>query len=282
MRYIKSKLIFTVFTVLVLFSTCIAQSQTKPLPVQVTCRKSLLGGSYVLQIRNTSPLPIEIWLEAREKYATFIIQAEKMKEIGWVQGFRFDANDVFFIGSNGYDIIRQTMPSNELSEVRVDFLNNGALTVNLSQTFLQKKIAKSLKLPINKKYQGIIEIEMSKVPEIILKDRSDRIHANVLLQTITFSGNVKIPIKASISFLPSYISSTGEILASQINVDDININGLQNKLSSEATNIINGLLPIWFSEIRIFQLDTTTLKYLKFLNVRQISVYNRRLAIELL
>jgi hypothetical protein len=278
----KIILIFSVVVIITSFSNGFAQSETKPLPVQVTVRKSLLGGSYVLQIKNTSSLPLEIWLEAREKYATFNIPADKMKEIGWAQGFRFDANDVFVIGSNGYDIIRQTMPSNELSEFRVDYSNNEGLTVNLSQSYLQKQISKSLKLPINKNYHKIIEIELNEIPQIILKDGSDKIHANVRLQTKTFSGKVKIPINASISFMPYYNSSTGELLASQINVDDMNINSLPNNIFSDVTNIMNSLLPIWFSEMRIFQIDNTTLKYLKLLNVRQISIHNRRLVINLL
>jgi len=278
----KIILIFSVVVIITSFSNGFAQSETKPLPVQVTVRKSLLGGSYVLQIKNTSSLPLEIWLEAREKYATFNIPADKMKEIGWAQGFRFDANDVFVIGSNGYDIIRQTMPSNELSEFRVDYSNNEGLTVNLSQSYLQKQISKSSKLPINKNYHKIIEIELNEIPQIILKDGSDKIHANVRLQTKTFSGKVKIPINASISFMPYYNSSTGELLASQINVDDMNINSLPNNIFSDVTNIMNSLLPIWFSEMRIFQIDNTTLKYLKLLNVRQISIHNRRLVINLL
>lgn len=282
MEFKKVILIFSVFIILASISNDFAQPQTKTLPVQITFRKSLLGGSYVLQIKNISSMPLEIWLDAREKHATFNIPANKMKEIGWAQGFRFDANDVFVIGSNGYDTIRQTMPSNELSEIRVDFSNNEGLTVNLSQSYLQKQIAKSLKLPLNKKIQKIIEIELNEVPQIILKDGSDKIHAFVRLQTKTFSGKVIIPVNISISFRPYYNSSTGEILASQINVDDMNINNLPNNIFSDVTNIINSLLPIWFSEIKIFQIDNNTLKYLKLLNVRQISVHNRRLVINLM
>ncbi len=274
--------IFSVVVIITSISNSSAQPQTKALPVQVAYRKSLLGGSYVLQIKNASSEPLEIWIESREKCATFNITADKIKEIGWAQGFRFDENDVFVIGSNGYDIIRKTMPSNELSDIRLDFSNNGGFTLNLSQSFLQKQIAKSLKLPINKKYQNIIEIELNEVPQLILKEGSDKIHANVRLKTITFSGKVIIPVNASISFMPYYNSTTGEIFASQINVDDMNINGLPNNIFSDVTSIINGLLPRWLSEMRIFQIDKTTLKYLKLLNVRQMNVQNRRLVINLL
>lgn len=275
------KLLFILIVFIAFSQTNFPQVQTKPLPVEVTCRKSLMGGSYVLQIGNTSSSQLEIWLDAREKYSTFLIPAGKFKEIGWAQGFRFDANDVFFIGADGYDTLRKAMPSAELSSFRLGFSKEGALTINLSQSFLQDQLSKCLKLPI-KQNSKILNVEISEIPQIILRDRSDRIYANAKLQTTSFSGKVHIPINVTISFVPSYIPKTGEIIASQINIDDININGFPKEWLTEVTSIINQLIPVWFSNVQIYHLDKTILKYCQFFNVRQVSVHEGRLEIALL
>ncbi len=278
----KVRLLIIVVAFFAFFSISFSQLQTQPLPVVVTCRKSLFGGSYVLQIENTSASQLKIWLEARERIAAFLIPAGRMIDVGWVQGFRFDANDVFFIGADGYDTLRQAMPSTELSAIRIGFSNDGSLTLNLSQSFLQNQLSKYFKLPIIQNYPRILELEINEMPQIILRDGSDRIYANVVLQSLTFSGKVRIPINVTVSFVPYYIASTGIIAASKINVDNININGLPQQWFSQVTAIINQLIPIWFSNVQLFQLDRTTLKYCKFLNVRQISIQNGRLVIELL
>ena len=282
MKHKESNLLFILFVIVFFFSNAFPQLQTKPLPVVVTCRKSFLGGSYVLQIEDTSSSPLNIWLEAREKFATYLIPDGKMKEIGWVQGFRFDANDVFFMGAEGYDTLKSAMPSAELSPIRIGFSEDGALTINLSQSFLQEQLSKYLQLPIKQKYPNLLEIEINEIPQIILRDRSERIYANVVLQAIIFSAKIHVPINVTVSFVSSYVPSTGIIVASQINADNINISDLPNEWFNEVTMIINKLIPIWFSKVQIFQLDNTTLKYCKFLNVHQISVHNGRLEIKLL
>lgn len=258
------------------------QSQTKPIPVIVTCRKSLLGGSYVLQLRNTSNEQLNLWLDAREQKSTVLIPDGKMKEIGWAQGYRFDATDLLFIGGDGYDTLRQAMPNTELSACRIDFSKDGSLTLNLSQSFLQDLLPKFLKLPIKETYSNALEVAINELPQIDLRDRSDRIYANVVIQVTLFSGKVHIPINTIFSFLPFYVPSTGILGASQIKVENIDINALPQEWLEEVTKIINTLLPIWFSKLEIYRLDKTTLKYCKFFNVRQISVHNRRLEIILL
>lgn len=282
MEHKKTRLLFIVVAFLVFFSTGYPQLETKQLPVVVTYRKSLFGGSYVLQIRDTSASPLKIWLDARGKIATFRIPAGRMKEIGWVQGFRFDANDIFFIGADGYDTLKQAMPGSELSAVRIGFSKNRAFTINLSQSYLQKQLAKYLELPLKQKYPKIGKIEINEMPQIILRDRSNRIYSNVVLLVIVFSGKVRIPINVTVSFVPSYIRSTGVIMASQINIDHINIAQLPENWFREVTTFINQLLSIWFSKVQIFQLDKNMLKYCKFFSVHKISVNNGRLEIELL
>ena len=282
MRHKKLRLLLIVVAFFALFSTSFPQLQTQQLPVVVTCRKSFFGGSYVLQIQNTSASQLKIWLEAREKIAAFLIPVGRMIEIGWVQGFRFDEGEAFFIGADGYVTLRETMPSTGLSAIRIGFLQDGSLTLNLSQSFIQNQLSKYFKLPMIQNYPRIVELEINEMPQIILRDGSNRIYANVVLQSLTFSGKVRIPINVIVSFVSYYIASTGIIAASQINVDNININELPQQWFTQITNIINQLIPIWFSNVQLFQLDRTTLKYCKFLNVRQISIQNGRLVIELL
>ena len=282
MRHKKLKLLLIIVAFFALFSTSFPQLQTQQLPVVVTCRKSFFGGSYVLQIQNTSVSQLKIWLEAKERIATFLIPADRMINVGWAQGFQFDANDIFFIGSDGYDTLREAMPSTELSAKRIGFSQDGSLTINLSQSFLQNQLSKYFKLPIIQNFPRIVDLEVNQMPQIILRDGSNRIYANVVLQSLTFSGKVRIPINVTVSFVPYYIASTGIIEASQINVDNININGLPQQWFTQVTNIINQLIPIWFSNVQLFQIDRTALKYCKFLNVRQINIQNGRLVIELL
>jgi hypothetical protein len=199
-RRIKFLIILVLFVVF--YSTSYSQSQKIPLPVEVTYRKSFLGGSYVLQVKNTSDTKLKIWLDAREQIANFSIPPGKTKDIGWAQKFRFDANDVFFIGAEGYDTYNGVMPSTELSEVRIDFSNDGSLTINLSQSFLQKQLEKNLKLPIKEKYPKIMELEINEMPQINLRDRSDRIYVDVVLEAILFSLKVHVPVNVTASFVP--------------------------------------------------------------------------------
>ncbi|MGD1046650.1 MAG: hypothetical protein ABR936_15185 [Bacteroidota bacterium] len=282
MKILKVRWLFFILATLSFLTNEFLQSQTKPLPIVVTCRKSLLGGSYVLQLQNTSIEQLNIWLDAREKIATFLIPAGKMKEVGWAQGFRFDANDLFFIGADGYDTIRQSMPNNELSSIRVGFSKDGGLTINLSQSFLQYLLPKIFELPIKITSSNVLEVSINDMPQIILEDMSDKIYANVVIQVIPFSSKVHIPINTSVSFVPFYIPSTGVLGVSQIKVENIDIVALPKEWLEEVTKIINNLIPIWFSKLEIYQLDKTVLKYCKFFSVRQISIHNRRLEIILL
>lgn len=235
-----------------------------------------------MQLQNISTEQLNIWLDAREKIATYLIPAGKMKEIGWVQGFRFDDNDNFFIGGSGYDTIRQTMPNTGLSACRISFLKDGSLTINLSQSYIQGLLPKFLELPIKRTYSNNLEVAITDLPQIILKDRSDRIYANILIHVTLFSGKINIPMNVILSFVPFYVPTKGSLGASQIKVENIEINAVPKEWLEEVTNIINQLLPIWFSKLEIAQLDKTTMKYCKFFNVREVNVHNGRLEIILL
>ncbi len=279
MRY-KLKFIFLFLTIF--YSTGFSQSQSKKLPIEVTCRKSFLGGSYVLQIKNTSTAPLNIWLTAREKYAEYTILPASIKDIGWVQGFRFDENDVFFIGSDGYDTLKQVMPSTGLHDIRIDFADNGALTVNLSQTELQKVANKYLKVPFKQSYPNFADFEITEVPQILLKNGSNKIYLNAVIHVVIFSGKVNIPVNIAGSFIPYYIPSTGAVMSSQLTLENINISNLSGEVFDKVKSIVNELVPIWFSNLQLYKVNNTILKYCKFFNVHKISVQNNRLVIELL
>jgi hypothetical protein len=278
----KVKWLFFVLATFSFLASEFMQSQTKPLPLVVTYRKSFTGGSYVLQLQNTSPEQVSIWLDAREKIATYLIPAGKMKEIGWAQGFRFDDNDNFFIGGDGYDTLRQTMPNTGLSAYRISFSKDGSLTINLSQSYIQGLLPKYLELPVKQTHSNIFEVAITDLPQIILKDRSDRIYANVLVHLALFSGKIKIPMNTSLSFVPLFDPTKGNISASQIKVENIEINAVPKEWLDDVTRIINQLIPIWFSKLELAQLDKTTLKYCRYFNVREINVRNGRLEIVLL
>ncbi|MGD0590743.1 MAG: hypothetical protein ABSA44_08095 [Bacteroidota bacterium] len=282
MKQLKVRWLFFVFAAFSFFASEFLHSQTQPLPLIITCRKSFLGGSYVLQLQNTSTEQLNIWLDAREKNATFLIPAGKTKEIGWAQGFRFDDNDNYFIGGDGYDTLRQTMPNTGLSACRISFLKDGSLTINLSQSYLQGLLPKFLELPVKGTYSNILEVAITDLPQIILKDRSDRIYANVLVHLTLYSGKINIPMNTNLSFVPFYIPAKGSLGASQIKVENIEINAVPKEWLEEVTKIINQLLPIWFSKLEFAQLDKTTMKYCKFFNVREVNVHNGRLEIVLL
>ena len=259
-----------------------SQSLTKQVPIETSFRKSFLGGSYVLQVVNTSESALVIWLDARGKADYFTLYPGTMKSIGWAQGYRFDANEIFFIGAEGYEIFRGSTPSAEINEIRYGFTDNGALTINLSQTYLQRQLPNYISLPIKVKHPKIAELKVNEMPQIVFVDRSDKIYAQVDIVATVFSGKVDIPIKTIVSFVPSFNRSTGAIEASQIYVDNLTIENLPEEWFTEIKNFINNLTTALFSKVQIHQLDEKTLKYCNFFNVRQITVNNRRLQIELL
>lgn len=212
----KSLYAFSLLTIIAVFPTEFLNSQTKSLPISVTCRKSFLQGSYVLQIQNSSNEDLDLWLEAKGKTTSFVLPAGKMKEFGWAQGYKFDAKNLFLIGGTGYDPINKRMPEDELSPWRIGFSKEGGLALSLSQSFLQDRLPKYLQLPIMEKPTNYLEVSLNQIPMIILKEGSDRIYTDATFEGSLSSGRVRLSIVASASFIPSYASATGEVTASQI------------------------------------------------------------------
>jgi len=242
-------------------------SQTKPLPVSVTCRKSFLQGSYVLQIQNTSNEQLRLWLQAKGKISPFVLPAGKMEEFGWAQGFRFDANNVFAMGADGYDTLKQRMPNGELNPFKIDFAEDGSLAISLSQSYLQERVPKFIKLPIKQRASNIFEISLNQIPQIILEDGSERIFSDATLQASVMSGRLRFPVVASVSFVPSYSPSTGEISATQIKIENIDVNVPNSDIGllpqdwrEQVSQVINNILPVVFAKFVFYKIEKNWLK----------------------
>jgi len=268
--------IYFLLAILTIFPVEALQSQTRPLPLAVTCRKSLLEGSYVLQIQNSSKEDLDLWLQAKGKVTPFVLPAGKMKEFGWAQGYRFDANNLFLIGGNGYDTLRQVMPNVELSPWRIGFSTEGGLALSFSQAFLQARLPKYLELPVKQKASNVLEISLNQVPQIILKEGSDRIYSDAVLEASFFSGKVRLPIVAGVSFVPSYNAGTGELTASQIKIENIALKFPHSDLdiipkdwTEQATQVVNKMLPVVFAKYVLYKLEKNwILKIAKAVNLR--------------
>lgn len=282
MKLVRLNFVFVAISILLFPYIIIAQNLSKQLPLEVSFRKSFLGGSYVLQLKNTSDSLLNIWIDARDKKAFFKLRPNVMKSIGWAQGFRFDANDIFVIGADGYNIFKGTMPSEEINEFRIDFSKNGGVIISLSKSFIQKQISEQIKLPIKEKIPNIAQFEINQMPLIFFQDNSNKIYVKIDLQTFIFSGKIKLPVKIITSFVPNFNPSTGEVIASQSYIEELGIENLPENLFKDLKNLMNEIILRLFSEIVVFKLDKTILKYCDLLNVRNVIIKNRRLQIEIL
>ncbi len=254
---------------LTFFANDSLQSQTRPLPIIITCRESLLKGSYVLQIQNSSNEKLNLWLQAKGKISPFILPADKMVEFGWAQGYHFDANNFFLIGGSGYDTIKQLMPNIELSPWRINFPNDGGLALSLSQSFLQDQLHRRIELPIKRNFSTVFEISINQVPQIKLIEGSDRIYANVIFQASLFSTKVYVPIVVNISCIPFYTPSTGGLGVTQIKVENIDLNVFPKEYLDATTQIVNQILPVIFTKYVIIQFQKEwLLKLAKIVNLR--------------
>jgi hypothetical protein len=283
MRHIlKTVSILSALATFALFANDSLQSQQRPLPVGVTCREAILSRSYVLQIQNSSNQALDLWMQAKGKISSFLLPAGKMVKFGWAQGYHFDANNLFLIGASGYDTIKQVMPNTELSLWRIDFPNDGGLALSLSQSFLQNQLSKYLGLPIKENVSGVLEIALSQAPEIVLTEGSEKIYADAILQASLLSNKLHFPIAAKVSFIPLYSPGNGRITASQIAVENIDVNALPREWLDVATQIVNKMLPALFAKVVIYQLDKSQSRIAKLVNLRSVRVSDRRLEILIL
>jgi hypothetical protein len=253
-HFIKTTFILSLFIGITVLSVDSLHSQTKSIPITVTCRESFLKGSYVLQIQSLSNDKLNLWLQAKGKTFQFLLPAGKMIEFGWAQGYKFDANNLFLIGGSGFDTIKQEMPNTELSPWRIGFADGG-LALSLSQSFLQTRLPKYLELPVKENISHNFYVAINQVPQIILKEGSDRVYSNAILEVSITSLNLHVPVVASVSFVPFYVASTGQIIASQIKVENIDMNVLPKEWLDETTKIANNVLPVLFAKYIFYQLE---------------------------
>lgn len=250
-----------------IFATKPIPIQANSIPINISCRESLLQGSYVLIIQNISNNDLKLWLKGKNKTTDFLLRARKTQEFGWAQGFKFDANNQFSIGSDGFDTIHQSMPEKELSPWRIGF-GNGGISISLSREYLQTKLTKNIKLPI-RKANKILTIELQQPPTIILKENSERIYADVTFYTKYFNNILTVPINTTVSFIPVYINTSGQLWASQINLEKINMNGLSNDALNNVKQSVNLMLQELFSDHIIYQIEKKwLLNIAKVLNLR--------------
>lgn len=124
-------------------------------------------------------------------------------------------------------------------------------------------------MPIKENLSNYFEIALNQIPQIILREGTDRIYANAILEASLFSSNLQIPIVADISFIPSYTPATGQISASQIKVENIDMNILAKEWLDVATEIVNKLLPTLFAKYVIYQLENKwVIKMARVVNLR--------------
>lgn len=237
-------------------------------PINVTCRESFMKGSYVLVIQNSSAENLALFLSAKGKQVDFNLPVNATKEFGWAQGFKFDANNHFFIWGMGFDTLHQKMPEKELSPWRIGFADGG-LAISLSDQLLQSQLAKHISLPMKRKALKAIEIQVNQTPLIVLSQNSEKIFANVTLQPSLFRVNVSKPINVIASFLPYYKQASGQICATQIKVEEILLDGGQTDFLNSITPDINKIVDELFSTYVMYQIESSFwIKLAKVVNLR--------------
>jgi hypothetical protein len=242
----------------------------------------MLSRSYVLQIQNSSDGTLDLCLQAKGKASSFQLLAHKIVEFGWAQGYRFDANNVFLISATGYDTVKQVMPNTELAPWRIDFPDDGGVALSLSQYLLQGQLPKYLGLPVKQNVSNVLQISLNQSPKIILTEGSEKIYANAILEATFLSGKLSVPIVAMVSFVPLYVPANGQLVASQIEVNNIEVNALPKEWLDATTQVVNNLLSALFARVVIYQLDKSQSKIARLVNLRSIRVTDGRLEILIL
>lgn len=245
---------FLIALVITLLTNKFTLAQLKPLPIYVSCRQALLTRSYVLEIKNTSNQELNLWLQAKEKYLSFKLGPGKETNFGWMQGYHFDANNIFSLGAEGYDTVKERMPAVELSPWRISFPSGGGIALNLSQYFLQQQLDKHVKTPMQLSSSRILDLSLNQEPLIVLREGTERVFVNTILMVSIFSSKVHIPIHITASFAPFYDRSNGEIGVNQIRIEKVGVELVPQEYTDEVTKIVNEFIPIIFSKYVIYRL----------------------------
>jgi hypothetical protein len=275
----KTVSIFYLLAVIILFANDSLQSQNKPLPVALTIRNAFNNRSYVLQIRNSSDRALNLWLQAKGIRSSFLLPAGKLVEYGWAQGYHFDANNTFFIGEDGYDTIKNVMPNIELSPWRLQHRKEGGFELSFSKYYIQKQ-AENFKLPIKQTFSSI-EIEINQLPQIELKDGSNKMYAHCILEASVAGRKIPFPITTTLSFIPEYVPATGQLVAFQIQIENVDNGIFPQQYVDDATKLVNAFLPAFFSNYVLYTVDKTLLPFAKLFKVQDARVSDGRLELSI-
>ena len=276
MKTVSTIFLLATFT---LFGNNCLHSQNKPLPVTITITNAFNNRSYVLQIRNSSDKDLNLWLQAKSTRSTFLLPRGKLVKYGWAQGYHFDAKNTFFIGGDGYDTFKDSMPNVELSPMRIEHRKEGGFELSFSQYFIQKQ-ANNFKLPIKQTFSAI-EIEINQVPQIELIEGSNRMYAHCILDASVAGRKIPVPIPATLSFIPEYVPTTGQLVASQIQIEKIENGIFPQQYVDDATSLVNVFLPAVFSNFVLYTVDKTILPFAKLLKVQNARVADGRLELSI-
>lgn len=275
----KTTSIFCLLAVFTLLANDSLQSQNNPLPVAITIREANITRSYVLQIKNSSYMALNLWMQAKGKKDSFLLPAGKLKEYGWAQGYHFDARNTFFIGADGYDTIKNVMPNVELSPMRLEHRKSEGFDLSFSQYYVQKK-AKDFNFPVRQSF-STVRIEINQVPQMELKEGSNRMFAHSILEAWVSDVKIPVPILATLSFIPEYIPATGKLVASQIQIERIPSGIFAQQDVDNATVLINALLPEVFSNYVLYTVPKALLPFAKLFRVQEARVNDGRLELSI-
>ena len=86
------------------------------MPVQATVRESWVGKGYVVRFHNEAGRRLVLTIEvtdrgkANKRASTLSLPADSVKEIGWMEGWRFASGDSVLISHEGYRRRRYEVP----------------------------------------------------------------------------------------------------------------------------------------------------------------------------
>ncbi|HLX12553.1 MAG TPA: DUF1439 domain-containing protein [Bacteroidota bacterium] len=239
------------------------------LPLSITCRQSLVTRSYVLQIRNTSNDPEDLWLGAKGKITPFKLEGGKSIEFGWVQGYHFDANNKFQIWDQTNDTVSESMPDSELSPFRIGWSKDAGINVSFAKSFVNEQLTQHVKLPVQKALGKTLQVTIDRPPRVELREGSNRIYLSATITASVPSSTAQIPLTAAISCLPSYNQAAGEIGVADIRLENLDISQLPTEWFDPTKQLVNDLLPEVFSNFVLTKLKQDWLvKLAKDVNLR--------------
>ena len=195
------------------------------------------------------------------------------------QLYHFDANNVFLVGSVGYDTLMGIMPNLELSPMRIEYQKKGGFLLSFSQSYVQDR-AEHLNYHLKKSFSSV-QVEISQVPQIELRQGANRMYAHCILQTSIAGVKYTASIPATLSFIPNFVQQTGELVASDMQVEKPENGILPPEYVDPCIGAINVLLPEVFANYVLYTVPKSQLFAAKFFGVRDARVVEGRLELSI-